>query len=111
MCFFGIFQVDYSEKLYISADTGTAVKSCLFVQRNLHLSLLVNRKCRHITRKLVLWPQCQFSHNESRVFEEKKIRVIVCQMNRRTGRVNFSKLCHTSERKYLLFKGEFRGSV
>jgi hypothetical protein len=45
-------------------------------------------------------------------FEEKEIRFIVCQMKKRTGRVNLSKLCHpTSERKCLLLKGEFRGSA
>jgi hypothetical protein len=44
--------------------------------------------------------------------EEKEIRFITCQMKKRMGKVNLSKLCcATSERKCLLFKGEFGGSV
>jgi hypothetical protein len=45
------------------------------------------------------WPQCQFTNNESRVFEEKE-RFTVHQ------RAHLSKLHHpTSEGKCLLFKG------
>jgi hypothetical protein len=45
-------------------------------------------------------------------FEEKEVRFIIHQRQRRTGRVNPSKFCHpNSERKCLLFKREFRGSV
>jgi hypothetical protein len=57
-----------------------------------------------VTRKLVPWPQCQFTNNESKVFEEKELRFIICQTRRRTERVNFSKLYHpTSERKTCAF--------
>jgi hypothetical protein len=40
-------------------------------------------------------------------FRGKEIRFITHQMERRTGKVNLLKLCHsTSERKRLLFKGD-----
>jgi hypothetical protein len=65
-----------------------------------------------ITRMPVPRPQCQFTNNKSKVLEERKIKFIIHQTKRRTGRVILSKLCcPTSERKCLLFKGEFRGSV
>jgi hypothetical protein len=62
-----------------------------------------------VIRKPACLSQCQFTNNESRVFEEKVIRFIICQRKRKIGRVNLSKLCSpTSERKCPFFKEEFR---
>jgi hypothetical protein len=44
-------------------------------------------------------------------FEKKEIKFIIHQMKRRTGRVNLSKHCWTSERKCPPFKGEFRAQL
>jgi hypothetical protein len=39
------------------------------------------------------------------------MRLISHQMKRRRGRANLPKLCHPTSEKFLLFKGEFRGSA